>query len=184
MIAGEAQQISYKVLKITSLTHAQARRHWIIKHHVKYARIRKMAAEYLLMYGLATIERILARVMRAAFNQSFWRGQGNNLIKKDIRSPIRPLDGPAARKVLLWMTAASAMTTLKAGKLKLLGAQETDGMVKFTGSRVGQAQLARLLGTGHLPMVMQSKILALHITEDAHAEDHRLMVRNVTTRAR
>ena len=67
------------------------------------------------------------------------------------------------------MTAASALTALKTDRLKSLRAKETDGMVKLTRSKVGQAQLARLLGTGHLPVVMPSGLLALRITEDARS---------------
>ena len=129
--------------------------------------------ECLVMYNLATSERILVRVMRATFNHGFRRDQDYSLITRDIRSPVRPVDAAAACEVVFQMTAASAMTTLKAGKLESLRAQETDGMVRLTGSRVGRAQQARLLGTGRLPVVMPSELLALRITEDAHAEDNR-----------
>ena len=57
----------YEVHNITTLTQAQARRHRLMEHLIKYGSIRKMAAECLIMYDLATRERILARVMRAAF---------------------------------------------------------------------------------------------------------------------
>ena len=75
------------------------------------------------------------------------------------------------------MSGPSALAALKAGKLKSLGAQELDGMVKLSRSRVGQDQLARLQGISDLPMIILSELLALHITEDTHAQDHRLAVK-------
>ena len=57
-----------------------------------------------------------------------------------------------------------------------------DGMVKLSRSRVGQDQLARLQGMSDLPMIILSELLALHITEDTHAQDHRLAVKGVTAR--
>ena len=61
---------------------------------MKYGRIHKM--ECLVMYDLATSERILVRVMRATFNYGFWRDQDYSLITRDIRSPVRPVDAAAS----------------------------------------------------------------------------------------
>ena len=134
------------------------------------------------MFNLATSERILARALRATFNQSLWNDQDYSLIRIDIRSQVRPFDVAASCKALFRITAASALTDLKACQFQSLGAQEINGTVKLTRSRVWQAQLARLLGAGHLPIVMPSELLALCITEDADAQYHRLTVRDVTTR--
>ena len=42
--------------------------------------------------------------------------------------------------------------------------------------------MAKLQGTADLPMIMPSQLVALRITEDAHAQDHRLTVMDVTAR--
>ena len=143
-----------------------------------------MAAECLVKFNLATSKRLLVRVLRATFNQSRRHNQNYSLIRIDMTSPVRPVDAAATCKVLIRITASSALTALKAGKLESLGAQETGGMVKITRSRVGQAQLGRLLGTDHLPVVMPSKLLGLHMTEDNHAQDHRLTIKDVIARVR
>ena len=69
----------------------------------------------------------------------------------------------AARHLLFLASSGSAFLALKASRLLSLGAQEHHGMVKMAG-RVGQAELARLLGTVSLPVIMPTKLLALRVT--------------------
>ena len=67
---GGAKPNNHEAYNTKTLTEAQARIHRIIRQLVKHGRLRKMAAECLVMYDLATSERILACVLRETFNQS------------------------------------------------------------------------------------------------------------------
>merc|ERR1719509_413472 len=89
----------------------------------------------------------------------------------------------AARQLLLLAASPSAFSALRSGRLLSLGAQEHRGIVVVRG-RVGQAHLARLLGTSSLPVVMPSELLAQRVTEEAHREDHRMSVRDISARVR
>ena len=94
-----------------------------------------------------------------------------------------PRDMAAARQLLFLASSESAFLALRSGRLLSLGAQEHRGLVRITG-RVGQAQLARLLGTDSITVIMPTELLALRVTEEAHREDHRMTVRDVTARVR
>ena len=64
-----------------------------------------MVAECLVMYDLATSERILARVLRATFEKSLRHDQDYSLVRIAIRSPVRPIDVAAACEVHRRITA-------------------------------------------------------------------------------
>ena len=136
-------------------------------------RIRELVLTCLGSRDLATSTRLLARVLRALFTGD----------RSAILTTPSPRDVAAARHLQLLASSPSAFLALGAGKLLSLGAQESCGLVVITG-RVGQAHLARLLGTSSLPVVMPTELLALRVTEAAHREDHRLTVRDVTARVR
>ena len=76
---------------------------------------------------------------------------------------------------------------MEKGKLLSLGAQhkskEGQGTVVVDG-RLKRADLARLLGIKELVVIMHSEKLALLVMTDAHREDHRQSVQDVTVRAR
>ena len=67
-----------------------------------------MVAECLVMYDLAASERILARVLRATYEQSLQHDQDYSLIRIGIRNPVRPADVAAAYEVLRRITAEPA----------------------------------------------------------------------------
>ena len=88
-----------------------------------------------------------------------------------------------AVRLLLRSASASARSALKAGKLRGLGGEERGGMVWITG-RVRGEQLAPLLGTTALPVLLASEPLAYSLLHKAHREDHRRGPRDAAARSR
>ena len=142
-------------------------------HLARGQRLQRLVFTCLSKKDLATSTRLLARVLRALLTGD----------RAAILATPCPQDVAAARQLLLLAASPSAFAALRSGRLLSLGAQEHRGLVVVRG-RVGQAHLARLLGTSSLPVVMPSELLALRVTEEAHREDHRMTVRDVTARVR
>ena len=88
-----------------------------------------------------------------------------------------------ATKFLLRSASKSAIQALEQGKLQGLGAQAKDGIVWVTG-RVRGDQLASLLVTAALPVILPSELLARSIMGKAHREDHRRGPRDAAARSR
>ena len=137
------------------------------------SRVQQIVLTCLSRWSLATCTRILARLLRALLTRE----------RAAILASPSPRDVAAARQLLLLAASPSAFLALKSGRLLSLGAQEHRGLVVVTG-RVGQAHLAKLLGTSSLPVVMPSELLAQRVTEEAHREDHRMSVRDISARVR
>ena len=78
-----------------------------------------------------------------------------------------------ARKLQFLAAAPSALDALRKGDLESLGAQEQGGQV-WINARIRKEDLARLLGTDKLRVIMPSERLAHLIMTLAHEEDHRL----------
>ena len=88
-----------------------------------------------------------------------------------------------AVRILLRSASVSARKALKAGQLRGLGGEERGGMVWVTG-RVRGEQLAPLLGTSALPVLLASEPLAYSLLHKAHREDHRRGPRDAAARSR
>ena len=88
-----------------------------------------------------------------------------------------------AVRVLLHGAAMSARKALKDGKLRGLGAEDRGSIVWVTG-RIRGEQLAILLGTEALPVILQDEPLAKAIMRKAHREDHRRGPRDAAARSR
>ena len=142
-------------------------------HLARGQRLQGLVLTCLSRRDLAMSTRVLARVLRALLSGD----------RAAIITTPTPRDVAAARQLILLASSPSAFLALRSGRLLSLGAQEHQGLVVVRG-RVGQAHLARLLGTSSLPVVMPSELLALRVTEEAHREDHRMTVRDVTARVR
>ena len=88
-----------------------------------------------------------------------------------------------AVRVLIRGSASSARKALQDGNLRGLGAEYRGGIVWVTG-RVRGDDLARLLGTTALPVLMSSEPLAKSLLHKAHREDHRRGPRDAAARSR
>ena len=88
-----------------------------------------------------------------------------------------------AVSILLRVASRSAVVALQAGKLCGLGAQARGDVVWVTG-RIRGEQLATLLGTTALPVLLPSERLAYTLLHKAHREDHRRGPRDATARSR
>ena len=141
------------------------------------ASLLEMAKESLLnATSWITAQGALARRLRAGGSD-----------REKIRIEPTPREREAAKKLQLLVSSASAREALEKGKLLSLGAQlkgrEGQGTVVVDG-RLKRAGQARLLGIKELVVIMPSEQLALLVMTDAHREDHRRSVQDVTARAR
>ena len=141
------------------------------------ASLLEMARESLLnATSWITAQGALARRLRAGGSD-----------REKIRIEPTPREREAAKKLQLLASSASAREALEKGKLLSLGAQingrEGQGTVVVDG-RLKKAELARLLGIQELVVIMPTEQLALLVMTDAHREDHRRSVQDITARAR
>ena len=86
-------------------------------------------------------------------------------------------------RVLLRVASRSAIGALQAGKLRGLGAQVRGNMVWVAG-RIRGEQLATLLGSVALPVLLPSEPLSRAVMHKAHREDHRRGPRDAAARSR
>ena len=86
-------------------------------------------------------------------------------------------------RVLLHAASRSVVKALREGKIRGLGAQDRGGTVWVTG-RIRGEQLAVLLGTPALPVILASEPLAVSVMHKAHREDHRRGPRDAAARSR
>ena len=95
--------------------------------------------------------------------------------------PVKMVE--VAVKVLLQNASVSAVQALKAGKMRGLGGERQGNMVWVTG-RIRGEQLATLLGSRALPVLLASEPLAISLMHKAHREDHRRGPRDAAARSR
>ena len=88
-----------------------------------------------------------------------------------------------AVQVLLRVSSRSAVQALQAGKLRGLGAQSRGDTVWVTG-RIRGEQLATLLGSEALPVLLPCEDLSYALIHKAHREDHRRGPRDAAARSR
>ena len=132
-----------------------------------------MAKHALCREKLEMLARVLARALQAVLS-----GRREDC----ARSPSVKLVEIAVR-LLLQDGSRSAAEALKEGKLRGLGAENRGGVVWVSG-RVRGAQLAVLLGSSALPVLLPSEPLSRAIMWKAHREDHRRGPRDATARSR
>jgi hypothetical protein len=104
---------------------------------------------------------ILMRALRAKVENN---GQS-------ILDSISPTSLKTDRAIQFAVSAESALQALRRGELQSLGAQERRGEV-WISTRIRKKDLARLLGTLELRIIMPTERLARLIVTDAHQEDH------------
>ena len=85
--------------------------------------------------------------------------------------------------LLIRKSSATAKTALREGKLQGLGAVEQGGAVWVLGRLRGE-QLAQLLGTRDLPIVLAREELAKSVLRKAHLQDHRHSPQDIAVRSR
>ena len=88
-----------------------------------------------------------------------------------------------AVRVMLHGAARSARRALKDGELVGLGAEDR-GKIVWVSGRIRGEQMAVLLGTTALPVVLADEPLASSILRKAHREDHRRGPRDAAARSR
>ena len=88
-----------------------------------------------------------------------------------------------AVQLLLRMSSRSAVTAFKSGKLRGLGAEVRGGIVWVSG-RIRGEQLAVLLGSPSLPVLLPSEPMSRSIMHKSHREDHRRGPRDAAARSR
>ena len=137
------------------------------------ASVRAMALEALSREKLEVTVRSLARVLQAVVS-------GDR--SRCVRTPSRRFVELSAQ-LLVRVSSASARDALDKGKLASLGAIVRGGIVWVQG-RVRGEELARLLGTPDLPIVMATEALAASIMRKAHREDHRRSPQDIAARSR
>ena len=135
--------------------------------------LRNMGAKALQREKLELTVRALARALQAVVSGSR---------ETCSRAPSVKMVEIAVR-VLLMGAARSARSALGAGKLRGLGAEDRGGLIWVTG-RVRGEQLATLLGTTALPIILPEEPLASAILRKAHREDHRRGPRDAAARSR
>ena len=145
----------------------------IAKGDLLGASVGAMARETLTREKLEVSVRALARVLRAV------AGGDRNLCTKS--PPVRYVE--LSVQLLLRVSSASAREALEKGQLSSLGAVSRGGVVWVQG-RVRGEELARLLGTSELPVVMASEALAKAIMSKAHRCDHRRSPQDIAARSR
>ena len=132
-----------------------------------------MAREVLTREKLEVSVRVLARVLRAVV--------GGDRSLCATAPPVRYVE--LAVQLLLRSSSASAREALERGRLASLGAVQRGGIVWVQG-RVRGEELARLLGTSELPVVMASEALAKAVVGKAHRCDHRRSPQDIAARSR
>ena len=133
----------------------------------------RLAQAVLTREKLEVSVRALARVLRAVV------GGDRNLCS---RPPTRRFVELSVQ-LLLRASSASSMEALREGRLSSLGAVSRGGVVWVQG-RVRREELARLLGTSELPVIMASEALAKAIMSKAHRCDHRRSPQDIAARSR
>ena len=132
-----------------------------------------LAREALTREKLEVSARSLARVLRAVVS-----GDRAQCAQTPSRRFVE-----LAVQLLVRASSASAREAQEKGKLASLGAVTRGGIVWVQG-RVRGEELARLLGTSNLPIVMASEALAVSIMRKAHREDHRRSPQDIAARSR
>ena len=135
--------------------------------------VEAMARESLSREKLEISVRALARVLRAVVS-----GDRGRCSKAPSRRFVE-----LSVQLLVRASPASAREAREKGKLASLGAVTRGGVVWIQG-RVRREELARLLGTSDLPIVMASEALAASIMRKAHREDHRRSPQDIAARSR
>ena len=133
----------------------------------------KMGQVVLQREKLEMATRALARALQAVVTGS----------REACRRPPATKMIEVAVLLLLRSASGSAIRALKEGKLRGLGAEQADGIVWIQG-RVRGEQLATLLGTAALPVILPSEPLARAVLSKAHREDHRRGPRDAAARSR
>ena len=132
-----------------------------------------MAGEALTREKLEISVRVLARVLRAVVC-----GDRDECAKAP---PVRFVE--LSVQLLLRSSSASAREALGKGQLAGLGAVSRGGVVWVQG-RVRGEELAKLLGTSELPVIMASEALAKSVMSKAHRSDHRRSPQDIAARSR
>ena len=135
--------------------------------------IAKMVSQVLEREKLELSTRTLARTLQAVVS-----GDRESCKKKPSVKMVE-----LTVKLMLLVASESAITALSSGKLRGLGAQARGGIVWVSG-RIRGDQLATLLGTAALPVLLPSEPLARSIMSKAHREDHRRGPRDAAARSR
>ena len=135
--------------------------------------LRQMANEALTREKLEMLTRALARALQAVVAGD----------REVCRKPPLTKMLELAVRLLVRIASKSAVGALEAGKLRGLGAEVRGSVVWVTG-RVRGEQLAELLGTTALPVLMPSEALAWAVMSKAHREDHRRGPRDAAARSR
>ena len=131
-----------------------------------------IAVQALTREKLEVTFRVLARVLHAILSGD----------RMSCRESLSVKSVQVAVRLVIHSASSSAVTVLKEGKLRGLGAHVKDGCVWVAG-RVRGKQLAILLGTTALPMVLASEPLAWGAMQKAHREDHRRGPRDMAARS-
>ena len=137
------------------------------------ASLAAMAKEALSREKLEVSVRVLARVLRAIVSG----------VRHECATAPSARFMEVAVQLLLRSASASAREALSKGKLTGLGAVSRGGIVWVQG-RVRGEELARLLGTAELPVVMSSEALAKSVMSSAHRRDHRRSPQDIAARSR
>ena len=135
--------------------------------------VRSMASQALTREKPELTVRALARVLLAVVAGS------REVCKRP--PPVKMTE--IAVLILLRSASRSASAALKDGKLRGLGAEVRNGLVWVTG-RVRGEQLATLLETKALPVLLAHEPLARAVVHKAHCEDHRRGPRDAAARSR
>ena len=133
----------------------------------------KMSEHVLSREKLEMITRTFARVLRAVISGR----------RDDCRQNPTVKMTEVAVQVLLRVASKSAVVALQQGKLRGLGAENRGNIVRVSG-RIRGEQLAGLLGSPALPVILPSEPIAKVILHKAHREDHRRGPRDAVARAR
>ena len=135
--------------------------------------VQSLADRALAVEKLEKTARTLARVIGAVV-QGDRQACGRHPTVKLVEIAVR---------ILLKSASQSAVVALQAGKLRGLGAEEKCGTVWVRG-RIRGEQMATLLGTTALPVLLPGEALAKSIMARAHREDHRRGPRDAAARSR
>ena len=135
--------------------------------------IQKLCSQVLGREKLELTTRVLARVI-----QGILAGRRDACVREPSVKMVE-----AAVQILLRVASRSAVRALQAGKLRGLGAQTRGDMVWVTG-RIRGEQLATLLGSAALPVLLPEEPLSYAIVHKAHREDHRRGPRDAAARSR
>ena len=135
--------------------------------------ILRLVNQALLREKLEMLTRCLARVLRAVVSGD----------RQDCEKTPSVKFVEVAVRVLLRVASKSAIAAFKNGKLRGLGAEQRGGMIWVSG-RIRGEQLAVLLGSEALPVLLPCEPLSKAILWKAHREDHRRGPRDAAARSR